>query len=296
MGILEDIQNGLVEEGPIGPLLLKLRLLSARLGSDALEKWVTHEAEGYPAKSELPDYRVLGLSFIGHFSGPLGSKISNAPIPPLLIGKLAGKHWEHFRLRDSAAAVDEMVRGNDGLHLDMSNLILVVQGKVYPEYACNSITGYVSKTALIEATNAIRGRLLQLTIEIERKIPEAKGVEMSNIPRKSDQANQIFHQTVYGTLNAGNGTIQSVNVTSVGKNDEQSLVQALRDAGFSQSDIPQLVEAIVEERPSSDGTNSSVKSWLATRLTKGVDLGVKGGIAAATAIIQESAMRYWGLK
>ncbi|MES2914215.1 MAG: hypothetical protein V4753_03750 [Pseudomonadota bacterium] len=296
MGILEEIQNGLVEEHPIGPLLLKLRLLSARLGSDALEKWVTHEAEGYPQTADLPEYRVLGVSFSGHFNGPFGSSISNAPIPPHLIGKLAGKHWEHFRLRDSAASIDEMARSGDGLHLDFSNLILAVQGKIYGKYACNSIAGFVSRVALVEAANAIRGRLLQLTIEIERKIPKAKGVEMSRIPKSAEQANQIVYQTVYGTANTGTGAIQSVNITHVGQGDKPSLAAALSVAGFAQSDIPALVEAIADSKPGGDGANKKVKSWIAGRLTKGVDIGIQGGVAAATSILQDVAMRYWGLK
>ena len=296
MGILEDIQNGLIEEGPIGPLLLKLRLLSARLGSDALEKWVTHEAEGYEQGAELPNYRVLGMSFSGHFSGAFGSSVSNAPIPPVLVGRIAGKNWQNFQLRDSAAAIYEMARSEDGLHLDLSNLILIMQGKIYPDYVCNSITGFIARTALIEATNAIRGRLLQLTIEIERKIPEARGVEMSKVPKNPDQANQIFHQTVYGTLNSGNGSIQSVNFTQVGENDKKSLAAALTGAGFAESDIAELVEAISAEKPGADGANKKVKSWIGGRLTKGADLGIQGGVAVATSILQDVAMRYWGLK
>lgn len=49
MGLLHEIQSSVVQEGSdIGPILLKLRLLAARLRSDELEEWVKHESEGYP--------------------------------------------------------------------------------------------------------------------------------------------------------------------------------------------------------------------------------------------------------
>ncbi len=49
MSLLQQIQESVVEEGSdLGSILLKLRLLAARLGSDILEEWVKHESEGYP--------------------------------------------------------------------------------------------------------------------------------------------------------------------------------------------------------------------------------------------------------
>ncbi len=42
MSLLQQIQESIVEEGAdLGSILLKLRLLSARLGSDILEEWVS---------------------------------------------------------------------------------------------------------------------------------------------------------------------------------------------------------------------------------------------------------------
>lgn len=135
MSLLREIQSALVKEGSdIGPILLKLRLLASRLGSDILEEWVKHESEGYPTEADLPEYRVLPISYRGNFSGPLGSGIQNAPIPPLLIKQLCGDSWVDYKMRQSIAAVDELLSGEGGtLELDASNLILKLQGKVYED-------------------------------------------------------------------------------------------------------------------------------------------------------------------
>ena len=83
MALLDDIQAAVLEEGTdLGPILLKVRLLAARLGSQPLADWVKHESEGYPPDSPLPDYRIIPVSYTGTFSGPFGSGIKNAPIPP----------------------------------------------------------------------------------------------------------------------------------------------------------------------------------------------------------------------
>jgi len=49
MSLLQQIQESVVnEKAGLGSILLKLRLLASRLGSDLLEEWVKHETEGYP--------------------------------------------------------------------------------------------------------------------------------------------------------------------------------------------------------------------------------------------------------
>lgn len=87
----------MVQEGAdLGSILLKLRLLAARLGSDTLEEWVKHESEGYPRDSDVPSYRVVGVTYRGTFLGPFGSGIKNAQIPPYLIEKHAGESWTKY--------------------------------------------------------------------------------------------------------------------------------------------------------------------------------------------------------
>lgn len=74
MSLLHQIQESVVQDGSsLGPILLKLRLLAARLGSNDLEEWVKHESEGYPQDAVLPDYRIVGVTYKGTFSGPFGS-------------------------------------------------------------------------------------------------------------------------------------------------------------------------------------------------------------------------------
>src|SRR5262245_43464420 len=160
MSLLEEIQTAVITEGAdIGPILLKLRLLAARLGSTPLEEWVKHESEGYPGDSPLPEYRRVGIAYKASFSGPFGSGINNAPIPPYIIEKYAGEKWTRRDMRQSISAIDDMAKraADTGVvYIDASNLILLLQGKVYEEYSCIAVVGSVPRSALVEAQHAVR--------------------------------------------------------------------------------------------------------------------------------------------
>ena len=76
MSLLHDIQAAVLQEGAdLGPILLKVRLLAAQLGSQPLADWVKHESEGYPSETPVPDYRIIQVTYTATFSGPFGSGI-----------------------------------------------------------------------------------------------------------------------------------------------------------------------------------------------------------------------------
>lgn len=133
------------ESQGISPILLKLRFLASRLGSDPLEAWVKHESEGYPADAEVPEYRKIAVACTANFSGPFGSGMRNAPIPSYLVEKYAGKQCTLYEMRQSVAAVDDLIaadkNGRGSLQINAADLILLLQGKVYENYSCIASPG-----------------------------------------------------------------------------------------------------------------------------------------------------------
>lgn len=175
MSLLHDIQAAILQDNSdLGPILLKLRLLAARLGSQPLADWVMHESEGYPSGADLPSYRILAVSYSATFAGPFGSGIPNAPISPYLIQKFAGTSWVRYQVRQSVAAVDELLRSSarvGALGIDASNLMHLLQGNVYPDYNCTSATGTISRAAFAELRHAVRSRVLELTMDWNNPSP-----------------------------------------------------------------------------------------------------------------------------
>lgn len=306
MSLLYQIQESVVQEGSnLGSVLLKLRLLAARLGSHNLEEWVKHESEGYPTGSVLPEYRTVGVTYTGNFSGPFGSGIKNAPIPSFLIKQFVNDSWNSFSVRESIAAVDELVKSSaDGrsLGINASDLILMLQGKVYEDYACHSISGSISSVSLSEILQAVRNRVLELTIELEKSIPAAAHITFGTLGMDKDnatKAQQITQQIIYGNVgNAISGGSESTFNVNIQSNNKESVVNYLKDSGIPEADAIEFAQIVASEEPSSheEPFGSGARNWIASNIRKAVDGTWKVGVAVATKIFTEAALKYYGLK
>jgi len=307
VSLLREIQGSLLQGEPIGPILMKLRFLAARLGSAPLEEWVKHEAEGYPNNADLPDYRKIGVSYTGTFSGPFGSGIRHAPIPPYLVEKHAGKHWTQYEIRQSIAGVDELVQANKGggtLQINAANLILLLQGKVYEDYACNSVTGTISKASMVELQNAVRTRVLELTLNIEKSVPSAADITLGPENSPPDQGQrervtQITNQTIYGNVTTVSNTGHGANIQlNVSQGNHQEVTDALEQAGIPRGDAAEFAKLLAAEKPESkeEPFGENAKAWLGKNIRKAADGTWKAGVAVATKVLTEAALQYYGLK
>ena len=250
MSLLHDIQAAVLrEDADLGPILLKVRLLAARLGSQPLAEWVKHESEGYPKNAEIPDYRILSVSYMANFSGPFGSGIQNAPISPYLIEKFAGKQWVRYEMRESIAAVDDLLTTSTksgSLGINAANLILLLQGKVYPDYACNSVTGTISRSALAAIRHSVRSRVLELMIELEKSIPEASAVTLgpshASAPQSAATATQIAQQIIYGNYTSVSAVGDGARIAvAIAERNSQDLAKFLTDAGLPDNDAREQI-------------------------------------------------------
>jgi hypothetical protein len=302
---LHQIQESVVHEGSnLGSILLKLRLLAARLGSEVLEEWVKHESDGYPKEAELPNYRIIGVRYRGTFFGPFGSGIQNAQIPPYIIKKFAGDSWTNYKIRESIAAIDEMVKSSvDGgsLGIDASNLILLLQGRIYEDYACNDITGTISRVSLSEIQQAVRSRVLELTLEIERSIPAAANItfgapdfEQTN----SDKVQKISQQIIYGNVTTavtgGNGANIAVTVE---QRNRSTLIEYLESSGIPEADATEFAKILEDENPTSkeEPFGRGASKWIASNLKKAAEGTWNVSISVATKVLTEAALRFYGL-
>lgn len=306
MSLLHQIQESVVQDGSnLSSILLKLRLLAARLGSNDLEEWVRHESEGYPPDAVLPEYRIVDVTYKGTFSGPFGSGIKNAPIPPILIKKFANDSWNSFPVRESIAAVGELVKSSakgETLGINASNLILLLQGKVYDGYACNAISGNISAVSLSEITQAVRSRVLELTIELENSIPAAAHITFGTQSMDKDNASkaqQITQQIIYGNVgNAISGGSESTINVNIQSHNKESVVNYLKESGIPEEDARDFALIVASETPSSseEPFGKGAKNWIASNIRKAADGTWKVGMAVATKVLTEAALKYYGLK
>lgn len=304
MSILREIQAALLQENPnLGTILLKLRFLASRLGSEPLEDWVKYEAEGYRQDADVPEYRVARLSFRGTWSGPFGSGVNNAPIPPYLIEKHAGEKWTHHKVRESIATVQEMAGSGKTFGINVSNLILLLQGKVYEDWACNSIIAEMSPVSVQEIVQTVRARILELTIELEKRVPDAVEVTLQQVisktPERAATVTQIFNQTVYGNVTHVTATDGAqVTTLAITAGDTVSMVSELAKAGLPDDAAKEITDIVGLEKPPSADKPLGPKAleWIKKNAPKAASGAWKIGSAVATDLLKEAALKYYGLK
>ena len=289
----------------IGPILLKLRFLASRFGSNnSLEKWVKYETEGYSKDVDLPDYRKVFVSYRGTFTGAFGAAIRNAPIPSAIISEFAGDSWNRKEMRESIAAIGDLIAaGKDGiLHIVASNLIFAIQGNMYDGYACNEVIGLISTASLAEIQNVVRAKVLELTIELEKAIPEIVEIGIgqkaeSSTSKESESAANIINNIVHGNLtnisNSGDSAQFHMNINQGNVGD---LVEALDVAGLGSSDSHDLAKLMKSENPDSrsEPFGPKAKEWILKNIGKAADGTWKVGISTATKLITEAALKFYG--
>lgn len=306
MALLHEIQSELLDpKSSIGPILLKLRYLAARLGSVSLEDWVKFELEGYPEGASIPDYRHATVTYRGTFSNGVQT-LNDVPIPQAMIAKFADPSWTHFEIRDSIAVVDSIVAGDTGeaqkMGVDGGNLMLALNGKVYPGLSPLNITGRFGGSPFNVIHSVVRSRILDLTLTLENEVPIAKdvaiGAPLSGISENvSANITQITNNIFYGpqTNITANGPVGAINVAVVA-GDPDSLRTWLINKGVPNAEAGELVEIAVSEVPENDDLplGKRAKKWLADTLVKGGKSlwGMKEGVIEG--LIIEGLKAFYG--
>ena len=307
MSLLREIQASLMREGTdIGSILLKLRLLASRLGSDKLEEWVHYEMEGYPTGTALPDYRKLVVSYTGTFFGPAGSGIRDAPIPPLLIKKYAGENRLAYEERRGVVAVEHFIRettSETGTFLfEAADLILLIRGKVYPGTECNSVTGRVSIADYAGLVFSVRSRVLNLTTELEKSVPAAADIVVdrpaARLPEKdADRISITVGNLISGNQNViASGEANAQSTVNVEKQNISTLINVLTEGGIPESDAQEFADILSREQPTSkeEPLGEEGKKWLRKYLEKAGETIGKTGVSELTKRVTEAAVQYFG--
>ena len=164
----------------------------------------------------------------------------------------------------------------------------------------------MSRTSLVEIQHAVRTRVLEFTIELEKSVPVAAEVSLEK-PGKSDMGSakkvtQIYNQTIHGDVgnltsvsNYGAGANLSV---AFGKDDKDAFVEFLVSKGLPQADMEEFADIISTEVPESveEPFGSKAKNWLAENIKKAADGTWNVGKSVATRLLTEAALKFYDLK
>lgn len=301
MSILKEIQTAAVDgKSDLGMLLRKCKVLAARLDSELLENWLLWESNGYPEDVEVPDYRVWELQLKGHFFGPFGSGIQNAPIPLVCVPEEARKHYERYECRQSIASVEAALKTDSAtLQVSTGDLAVMLGTRVYQGQNCVQVWAEFGAGHLVELLNSVRNRILDFSLAIGKVDPIA-GEESggpSNSPLKPSKITQIFKTTVYGGSATLVGSASNSSLAfSVFVNDLNSLATTLRQHGLSSEDIQELQLALAADaRPvAKDKFGPRVAAWVGKMVQKAADGSWQIGIVVAGELLSQAIAKYYG--
>lgn len=189
--------------------------------------------------------------------------------------------------------------------LNVTNLVPLLSFNVFDGLACHSVRGMISRASLVEMIATLRARVLSLTLELEKSLPEVAqiAVGQASTPAEKEKAGvvtNIFNQIVTGSVgsNVANGGFNAQLTIDTKAGDVTSLVRALKGGGIEEADANEFAEVIASEQP--DGPNQpfgvKAKAWIGANIGKALDGTWKIGAAVATNVLTEAPKQYYGIK
>jgi hypothetical protein len=300
--LLEDIQNAAVDaKSDLGTLLRKCKLLAARLGSKPLEDWLVWESNGYPDEVQVPEYRIWSLEVRGHFSGPGGSGLRNAPIPLAILPETARQYYERYECRQSIASIEAILRKVEGgtVHISTGDLALALGMGVYERQNCLQAWAEFSGNQLVEVANSVRNRVLDFALAVWKEQPAAGELQVkASDTIAATRVTQIFNTTVYGGSAQLIGAAKDSTIAvTINTKDFASLERVLRGGGIPEGDVAELRAALEVEAELEPGRGfgPKVSSWVGRMMAKAADGSWGAGVGAAGTLLAQAIAKYYGL-
>jgi len=217
MSLLREIQGAAIDAKiPLSTLLRKCKVLAARLGNEDFKRWVDSELSGYRNADNIPDYRRLEVNSKGHFSGPFNSGLRNVDIPLGCVPEKYREKLSNSHLVEPVASLEALVEKSEGGTAQEPwnpNLVALVGRDIYHGMNCMQAWKVIPITAVIEALEAVRNRILSFVLEIEAQAPNAGEAPANSNPLPPEQVHQIFNTYITGNVQ---------NVATGGRNFEQN--------------------------------------------------------------------------
>lgn len=306
MTLLKEIQKDAVDPNvDITTLLRKCKILAARLENEAFKSWVEKELNGYKTKRELPEYRILHVQSHGHFLGPLGRELRNAPIPPSCLPEEYREIATTAYLMEGIGTYASLVKDKDKKSSMLqsawpADLVALVQDKIYQDMNCLSAWRQIGYSSVVGLIDTVRNRVLSFVLEIESEAPSAGESAPSETPIPEELVTQIFQTYIMGdvsNLSTGGSNITQITCNII-KNDLGSLEQYLESLHIHNDDIKDLVKAIKEDPVPTDSRSlgHNVSDWIGKMVSKATSGVWQVSTQVAANLLTKALLKYYGLE
>lgn len=309
MTALEDLIDGASGDAvPVATLLRKVKVVASRLGSVALEEWVDHELTGYPPGAGLPDYRgPFHAEVKGHFGGPAGSGLRNAPVPPVGFPKdFREGALFNIEFGQPIAELERLAQADAPLSADWPadavayTNTLAAQSKVqlYEYMGLQQAWRVISPTQLTGIVDTVRTRILNLALSLEAIEPKAG--ERDAPAADPAQVHQVVTNVYGGSPNIAVASSHFKQEVTLPVGDRAALFDQLRELGASDDDIRELEAALDEDEAQGEGGPDTgigprVTAWTGRMALKAGSAATKGALAAGGGLVAKAIAAHYGL-
>lgn len=243
MSLLREIQDGVAGDTvSLSALLRKVKLLANRIGVREIGEWAGHELSGYDSIAELPPYRgPFEATVLGNAFGPFGSALKRFPIPMLALSE-EYRNDPLFKLYflHGVAELESLAAAKQTLHAPwpsdtVAAFPIITKGgtfKIDPEMIFVEIWKEIPYSTLIGVLDAVRTRLLDLSMQLGEEEPSVEHEQRITNPERVERATNTFNTIVYA--GAANVALGNRGVAQIQKQ------LAMREAPLSS--IPSLVQ------------------------------------------------------
>lgn len=306
MSLLREIQNAAVDQNTdVATLLRKCKILAVRLGNEEFKKWVDNELNGYDNADELPEYRIFETESYGTFVGPFGSSMQNVLVPPICLPEeLREKATKSYLMQPISWYSSLLTQDskNNAIEPWPANMVALFAKKIYRNYNCLAAWKLMPYSAIVSLIDTIKTRILNFSLEIEGKAPDAGEAPPNKPPLPQEQVSQVFHTHIHANV-IQNVATGSSNVTQSGEftvslGDFESLNRYLRSFGMEENDIKDLRCAIDEDaKEKGEPTfGHSVRHWVGQMIGKAASGAWQVGISAAGTLLGKALEAYFVAK
>ncbi len=223
--LLETIQTDIDGTTSLSKVLRSATVLAFRLKNQELRDWVDRELNGYPDGSTVPDYRVLPTASFGTFTNGFRT-IQNVAIPLNVFPDDTREQFHSMAMRQGIRELESMletcVRSGEGtLHSRYPGITThYLANRVFADMVCLSAWRSVSQAGLTGILDAVRNRLLTLTLELAERYPAAAQLDFNTTAANpsSERLAQVINYTINGdhhTFQAGTNSQQRQEVLTV---------------------------------------------------------------------------------
>lgn len=285
----------------VAATLRKCLILAFELKNEKLKQWVEAELNGYDKEGAVPDYRKLHLHSKGNFQGPGGAWIANRPLPMAVLEERHRKYLNPAILSEPVASYEEGLTNKEAKGEFVMNwspdLIARYQAKFIHGYALAQAWQELPAGAIISIVDSVRNRLLRFALELREEFGPVDD-KPQNVP--TEKVDQAVINYIFGGTNVIAGTAKDftqVGRIHIAQGDLGAFVDALRMLGIDQAHVEEATHSLLADGPPKEKQpGPSLVQWLKTIGSKLGSAGVKIGTGAATELITQWMLQYWGLR